>query len=78
MNQQARVLKQMIAMQKASFDGMISALISMWEQTGGFTEGAVWVPEEGRKAFKSIIDSGYSNLEQFFGTAAQGEKQQST
>ena len=89
MNQQLRVLKQMIAMQRASFDGMLNTLILMWEQTGGVTERAVWMPEEGRKAYrqwvdvnkkacedlKKMIDTGYSNLENLFGTAAQREDQ---
>jgi len=87
MNQQSRMMKQMIDMQKASCDGMISSMIAMWEQTGAVVESAAWFPEEGRKAFrqwvdinkkacenlKSAIDSGYSTLEKFFGTAGQQE-----
>lgn len=56
MNQQFRMTKQMIDMQKASFDGMINGLISMWDQTGGVFEGASWLPEEGRKALKQWVD----------------------
>ncbi len=89
MNQQFRILKQMIAMQRASFDGMLNTLILMWEQTGGVTERAVWLPEEGKKAFrqwvdvnkkgcedlKNMIDGGYSNLENLLGKAAEREQQ---
>ncbi len=91
MNQQFRMTKQMIDMQKASFDGMINGLISMWDQTGGVFEGASWLPEEGRKALKqwvdinkkacenlkSAIDSGYSNLDKLFETTAKQEQQKS-
>ena len=85
MNQQFRMMKQMIDMQKASCDGMISSMIAMWEQTGTVLDSAVWFPEEGRKAFrqwvdmnkkacenmKSAIDTGYSSLEKFFGSGQQ-------
>jgi hypothetical protein len=85
MNQQYKMAKQMIDMQRASCTGMINALITVWEQTGTFLESAPWFPEEGRKAFrqwadinkkacenlKSAIDSGYSSVEKFFTSASQ-------
>ncbi len=85
MNQQYRMMKQMIDMQRASCDGMINGMIMIWDQTGNAIDGAAWFPEEGRKAFrqwvemnkkacenlKSAIDSGYSNLDKFFGAAEQ-------
>ena len=40
MNQQFRMVKQMIDLQRASSDGMINTLIMMWEQTGTLLEGA--------------------------------------
>ena len=84
MNQQFRMVKQMIDLQKASSDGMINSLIMMWEQTGTLIEGATLFPEEGRKALrqwvdinkkacenlKSAIGSSYSSLEKIFGTSA--------
>ncbi len=87
MNQQFRMAKQMIDMQRASCDGMINSMIMMWEQTGSFLDGASWFPEEGRKAIRQWIDinkkacenlkgainSGYSSLEKFFGSTAQNE-----
>lgn len=85
MNQQFRIVKQMIDMQKSSCDGMINSLIMMWEQTATVLEGAPWFPEEGRRAFrqwvdmnksaceslKGAINTGYSNLDKFFGAAQQ-------
>jgi hypothetical protein len=87
MNQQFRMTKQMIDMQKASFDGMLNGLILMWDQTSGVFEGAAWLPEEGRKALrqwvdinkkacenlKSAINSGYSNLDKLFETTDKQE-----
>lgn len=80
MNEQFKMAKQMVDMQKASAESMINALISMWDQAGAVFDSATLLPEEGRKAFrqwveinkkacenlKSAIDSGYSNLEKFF------------
>jgi hypothetical protein len=85
MNQQFRMVKQMIDLQRASSDGMINSLILMWEQTGTMIEGATLFPEEGRKALrqwvdinrkacenlKSVIGSSYSGLEKFFETSGQ-------
>ncbi len=86
MNPQFTAAKQMIDVQKATFDGMINSMIMVWEQTSAMLESATWIPEEGRKAFrqwveinkqgcvslKGAVDSGYSNLERFFtGTGSQ-------
>jgi hypothetical protein len=87
MNQQFRMVKQTIDLQRASSDGMINSLIMMWEQTGTLLEGAALLPEEGRKALrqwvdmnkkacenlKSAIGSSYSSLEKLFGTSGQQE-----
>jgi hypothetical protein len=87
MNQQFKMLKPMIDMQRASSDGMINSLIMIWEQTGTLLEGATLLPEEGRKALrqwvdinkkacenlKSAIGSSYSSLEKLFGTSGQQE-----
>ncbi|MGA3117522.1 MAG: hypothetical protein ABSF90_24185 [Syntrophobacteraceae bacterium] len=80
MNQQFKMLKPMIDMQRASAEGMLNSLTVMWDQTAIFFDGATWLPEEGRKqlrqwvdinkkaceGLKSALDSGYSNLEKFF------------
>ncbi|MGO9373325.1 MAG: hypothetical protein ACLQBD_14625 [Syntrophobacteraceae bacterium] len=87
MNQQFRMAKQMIDMQRASVDGTINGMIMMWEQTAMLLDGAAWLPEEGRKAFrqwvdinkkacedlKTVISGGYSNLEKFFAKTGQEE-----
>jgi hypothetical protein len=87
MNQQFRMVKQMIDLQRASSDGMINSLIMIWEQTGTLIEGATSFPEEGRKALrqwvdinkkacenlKSVIGSSYSSLDKFFATSGQQE-----
>ena len=84
MNQQFRMTKQMIDMQKASLDVMINGMILMWDQTVSMFESAAWLPEEGKKAlrqwvdvnkkacenWKSAIDSGYSSLNKLFETTA--------
>ncbi len=85
MNQQFRMVKQLIDMQKAFCDGMIDNLMMMWEQTRSILEAATWFPEEGRKAFrqwveinksgcenlKTAVDSGYAGLEKFFDASAR-------
>ena len=82
MNQQFKMMKPMIDMQMAAVNAMISNLISMWDQPAAFFEGATWLPEEGRNAFKQwvginkrgcenlkdLINGGYCNLEKFFGS----------
>ena len=89
MDQQFRMVKQIIDLQRVSYEGMINGLITMWEQTGAIFEGTPWFPEEGRKVFrqwidinkkacenfKNAVDSGYSNLEKIFGTTAQKGEQ---
>ncbi len=80
MNQQFKMAKPMIDMQRASAEGMLNSLTMMWDQTAMLLDGATWLPEEGRKAFrqwvdinkkacedlKAVIAGGYSNLEKFF------------
>jgi hypothetical protein len=57
----------------------------MWEQTGIFFDGAIWLPEEGRKVFRQWVDinrkacedlknaigGGYSHLEKVSGTMVE-------
>lgn len=79
MNQQFKMAKPMIDMQKTSAEGMLNSLTVMWDQTAIFFNGAAWWPEEGRKQFRQWedinkkaceglkvgINSSYSNLEKF-------------
>lgn len=84
MDQQMKMAKQMIDIQRASFDGMLNNIVMFWEQTesmmNSFLNQAVWMPEEGKKAFrdwadnnkkscetfKRAVDEGYRNLEKYF------------
>ena len=77
MNEQFRLIGPVIDMQKAFVESMINCLILMWEQSAVFVNGATWLPEEGRDAFrqwvdinkqafedlKKTVDHGYSTLE---------------
>ncbi|MGC8493873.1 MAG: hypothetical protein ACP5SH_19285 [Syntrophobacteraceae bacterium] len=80
MNQQFRMARQMIDMQKASVEITLNNLIATWDQTAALSKGTPWLPEQGRKALmewvelnrkaceglKSALASGYSSLQQFF------------
>ncbi|MEM5786224.1 MAG: hypothetical protein AAGU11_02825 [Syntrophobacteraceae bacterium] len=82
MIQQFKAAKQLIDMQKATFDGMVGSMIMFWDQTGNMVEIAIGFPEEGKKAFKqwiemnkqacmnlkNVVDSGFVNLQKAFGT----------
>jgi hypothetical protein len=88
MNQQFKMVKSMIDMQKASTEGTLNSLTVMWDQTAIFFDGATWLPEEGRKQLRqwvdinkkaceglmSALDNGYSNLGKLFSEARQQEK----
>lgn len=89
MDQQFKMAKQVVDMQKASIDGMINTLILMWDQTSGVFEGAAWLPEECKKGLrqwvdinkkacenlKGVIDNGYANLDSFFVSKEQKGQQ---
>lgn len=87
--------KQMLDLQRVTFDSMINGMLMFWDQTermvGPFLEQAAWMPEEGKKAvrdwldtnrrgcesFKNAVDTGYSNLEKFFGGTGQQQQEPS-
>lgn len=89
LDQQMRMAKQMIDLQRVTFEGVMGNMIMLWDQTGNmlnsFMDQAVWVPEEGKKAFrewidnnkkgcetfKSAVNNGYSNLEKLFADRSQ-------
>lgn len=89
LEQQTRVAKQMIDVQRVTVEGLISNMVMFWDQTANmlnsFLDQAVWLPEEGKKAFRDWIDTnkkgcenfknavnnGYGNIERFL-----NEKQQ--
>lgn len=56
MNQQLKMAKQMIDMQKASTEIMLNNLIAMWEQTAVFSDGATCLPEKGRRAIRQWVE----------------------
>ena len=83
-DQQAKMVKQMMDLQRNTFDGMINNMLMSLDQTDRmlnvFLDQSVWLPEEGKKAFKewidgsrkgcetfkSAVDDGYSRLEKCF------------
>jgi hypothetical protein len=56
MYEQFGMLRQMMDMQKASVDGFMTGLIMMWDQTAVLFDSAVWLPEDGKKAFRQWVD----------------------
>ncbi len=89
MNQQFRLVRPIIDMQKAAIEGMINSMILLWEQSATFFGSAMWLPEEGRDTFrqwvdinkeafedwKKAVDRGYSSLESGFERTAQHMQQ---
>ncbi len=81
---QAKLAKQMIDLQRATFDGMLNNALAFWDQAekvaGVMMDQAVWVPEEGRRAFrewmgtnkrgcenfKNAIDDGFNRMQSCF------------
>jgi len=59
--QSAAIAKQMIDLQKKSFEGFIENAIILWDQMESmlnmFYNHAPWIPEEGKKMFRTWIDS---------------------
>lgn len=69
MEQQARMTKQWMDLQRVAFDGMINNMILFWDQTekmfGSYLDQAAWVPAEGRKAFREWVDGNKKGCETF-------------
>jgi hypothetical protein len=69
MDQQTRMAKQMMDLQRATFDGMMNNISLFWDQTekmlGTVLDQATVVPEEGRKAFREWIDGNKKGCEVF-------------
>jgi len=67
--QSAAMAKQMIDLQRISWEGMIGNAIIFWDQMGNmlnmFLNQAAWVPDEGKKAFREWIDSNKKGCETF-------------
>lgn len=79
-----RMAKQMITFQKSLFENAFSAMCTVQDQTekmaGSFLNQLPWVPEEGKSAvntavdsykkareeFKKAVDDGYAKLDELF------------
>jgi hypothetical protein len=68
MDQQS-MAKQMIELQKTTFDNMMNNMIIFWNQTGTLMSAclnmAVWLPEDGKKTLMGLIESGKNGCENF-------------
>jgi hypothetical protein len=73
-----RMAKQMMDLQRVTFDGMINNMIIYWDQTarmlGSFFDQAPWMPDEGRKAFREWIDGNKKGCETFQNAVNDGFK----
>jgi hypothetical protein len=81
---QKEIARQMIQFNKTAFDNSFNAMSMVYEQNekmlGTFLQQATWLPEEGRKAietwiqtykkgcedFKKMADENYQKVEAFF------------
>jgi hypothetical protein len=70
--------KQLMDLQRVTFDGMINNMIIYWDQTGrmlgSFLDQAPLVPAEGRKAFGEWIDGNRKGCETFKIAVSDGFK----
>lgn len=67
--EQAKIAKQMIDFQKATFDNTFSAMVLLQEQAEGMAntllDQATWMPEEGRKAVNNWVGAYKKGREDF-------------
>jgi hypothetical protein len=78
MDQQKMMAKQLMDLQKATFEGMMNNMIIFWDQTGrmlgSYLNQASWMPEEGRKTFRDWVDSNKKGCETFQHAVTDGFK----
>ena len=79
---QMRMTKQVFDLQKATFDSMLGSMLMFWDQTekvlNNFMDQAVWVPEEGKKAFSEWVRTNKKGCEDFKTAVSDGfEKMES-
>jgi hypothetical protein len=76
MDQQMRMAKQLMDLQRVTFDGMINNMIIFWDQTGSmlgsYFDQAPWMPDDARKAFRDWIDGNKKGCETFKNTVNDG------
>jgi hypothetical protein len=78
MDQQMRMAKQFMDLQRVTFDGMINNMIIFWDQTGrmlgSYFDQAPWMQDDARKAFQDWIDGNKKGCETFKNTVNDGFK----
>jgi hypothetical protein len=76
MDQQAKMAKQLMDLQRATFEGMFNNMIVFWDQTekflGAFVDSAIWVPPESKGAFKEWMTGNRKGCETFKRAASEG------
>jgi hypothetical protein len=69
MNQQTRMMKQMIDFQRMTVDGVINNMIIFWDQTGNMMNAvldqAAWLPEEAKRPLRQWVDTNKKGCESF-------------
>ena len=75
---QMRMTKQVFDLQKATLDSMLGGMLMFWDQTekmlNGFMEQAVWLPDEGKRAFNQWIRTNKKGCEDLKNVMADGFK----
>ena len=76
MEPQMLMVKQMIDMQKASFDAMMNSMLMFWNQTeqmlGSFLNQAAWMPDQGKDAFRQWLENNKKACDYFKTTIDNG------
>ncbi len=76
MEQQMRLAKQFVDLQKVMVEGLFNSMITFWDQTekmfGPFVDQAVWFPAEGRGILKEWIGRNKQGFETFKNAANEG------
>ena len=73
---QMRMAKEVFQLQKATVDGMLNSMLMFWDQTekvmNTFMEQAIWLPDEGKKAFNEWVRTNKKGCEDFKNAVADG------
>ncbi len=76
MEQQMKLVKQMVEMQKLTFESMMSGMFMFWKQTeqtlDSFLNQAVWMPEQGKSALRQWIEGNKKACEYFKNAVEEG------
>ncbi len=78
MDQQMRMAKQMVDLQRTTFDGMITNMVMFWEQTqksmGTYLDQAPWMPEECKMTMREWVNGNIKGCETFRKAVDDGYK----